>query len=172
MNISELAEALRNGSISLPEWEAAMRDMIREQYIAALELAKGGRENITQSDWGYLGSLIKKQYDYLGGFARDIAANPNAWMNGRLDARMRLYQESSYTALENLIRREHIEQGYDEERRIRHAQDSCPGCIEQEQKDWQPIGTLDAIGAEECMTNCKCEFEFRRSASNLSAVAP
>lgn len=171
MTLSELAESLRSGAITLPEWEAAMRDMLREQYIAAMELAKGGRENVTQADWGYVGSELKKQYGYLSNFANDIRTNPEAWMNGRLDARMNLYSESGYAALENFIRREHIEQGYDEERRVLGAADHCPGCLEQAGKDWQPIGTLDPIGAEECLTNCKCEFEFRKSAVSLASTS-
>lgn len=163
MNISQLADSLRTGQISLGEWEAAMRDMLREQYITAMELAKGGREFVTPSDWGYVGSALKKQYGYLSNFAQEIAANPSAWMNGRLNARMNLYAESGYAALEDFIRREHIEQGFDEERRLLGEADHCPGCLEQAAQGWQPIGTLDPIGAEECVTHCKCEFDYRKT---------
>lgn len=171
MNLEQLAEALRSGQITLAQWEASMRDMLREQFTAAMELAKGGRENITQSDWGYMGSALKKQYEYLSNFANDISANPDKWMNGRLNARMDLYYESGYAALEDFRKREFIEQGFDEERRVLGDADHCPGCLEQAGRDWQPIGTLDPIGAEECVTKCKCNFEYRRSAVSLASTS-
>lgn len=167
MNLKELADALKEGRINLAEWQAAMRDYLRVQYTAAMELAKGGREFITQSDWGYMGSALKKQYAYLDNFKNDIMNNPDQWLNGRLDARMGLYRESSYSAYEDFNRREYINNGYDEEIRLLGQADHCPGCLEQAAKGWQPIGTLDPIGAEECVTNCRCEFDYRRSADNM-----
>lgn len=171
MNLTQLADDLKSGAITIAEWEAAMRDMLREQYIAAMELAKGGREFVTQSDWGYMGSALKKQYEYLGNFANDIASNPDKWLNGRLNARMGLYQESGYAALQDFTRRERIEQGFDEEARILGEAEHCPGCLEQAGKGWQPIGTLDPIGAEECLTRCKCVFDYRRSAVSLASTS-
>lgn len=173
MNLSKLAEDLRSGAITLPEWEASMRDFIRQEYITAMELAKGGREFITQSDWGWMGSELKKQYQFLNNFAKDIAANPEAWMNGRLDARMNLYKESAYSVLENAMRREAERQGFDEERRILGATDKhCPDCLEAAAQGWQSIGTLPAIGDSVCITNCKCEFEYRKSGADEMLFAP
>lgn len=158
-----LAEALKNGSITLAQWEAGMRDIIREEFTNAMIAAKGGREFVTQSDWGYLGSLLKKQYQYLHNFAADIAKNPEAWMNGRLNMRMSLYQKASYAAFQEMVRREHIENGYTDERRVLGVADHCPGCLQQASLGWQPIGTLDPIGAEECNMSCQCEFEYRKT---------
>ncbi|HEY6021351.1 MAG TPA: hypothetical protein VIY48_16040, partial [Candidatus Paceibacterota bacterium] len=57
--------------------------------------------------------------------------------------------------------------GYEEERRVLEpGADHCEGCEEQAAQGWQPIGTLDPIGDEECMTRCKCEFEYRRLDEN------
>jgi hypothetical protein len=171
MDLEKLAADLKAGNITLAEWESAMRDYLRQQYEAAMVLVKGGRDNITQSDWGYEGSLLKKQYAFLNNFANDIAKNPESWMNGRLNNRMNLYKESAYSALEDMNRREHAQNGFDEERRVLGEADHCPGCLEQAGQGWQPIGTLDPIGAEECVTNCKCEFEYRRSTDMLFAPA-
>jgi hypothetical protein len=163
MDLQTLADNLKaTGDIAA--WEAGMRQYLREQYEAAMTLVKGGRDNITQADWGYEGSLLKKQYQYLSNFANDIAKNPDAWLNtNRLNARMDLYKESAYSAMEDMRRREYTEAGYTEERRLLHAAESCPGCLSQAGLGWQPIGSLDPIGAEECVTNCKCEFDFRKA---------
>lgn len=54
--------------------------------------------------------------------------------------------------------------GMEEERRLLEKDGAnCPGCLDQADLGWQPIGTLDPIGAEECQVNCRCEFEFRRA---------
>ena len=161
MTLAELAEELRSGAITVSQWETSMRDFLRSEYETALILAKGGRENVTFSDWGYEGSLLKKQYQYLSNFAKEISANPTAWMSGRLDARMGLYGESAYTVLEDFRRREAEAQGYTEEIRHLHATESCPDCIAAGEH-WEPIGTLPVIGDSVCIVNCKCDFGFRK----------
>jgi hypothetical protein len=51
-----------------------------------------------------------------------------------------------------------------------HGRDSCksskrPGCIEEAQKGWQPIGTLSVVGSRTCLSNCRCSFSYRRSST-------
>lgn len=162
MNLEELAQALKDGKISLTEWQAAMREYLKQQYTVATMLAKGGAENVTPSDWGYMGSLLKKQYGYLDGFVQDIANNPKAWLTGRLDVRMNMYKESAYAAYEDINRREMTNVGMDEERRLLGEADHCPDCLYEFKRGWQPIGTLAAIGDSVCTTNCKCTFEYRK----------
>jgi hypothetical protein len=153
MTLAELAEELRSGNITVSQWETSMRDFLRSEYETALILAKGGRDNITFSDWGYEGSLLKKQYQYLSNFAKEISANPTAWMSGRLDTRMKMYGESAYAALEDFQRREAEAQGYTEEIRHLHATESCPDCIAAGEH-WEPIGSLPPIGDSVCIVNC------------------
>ena len=161
MDLEQIAQRLKDTG-DIAEWQSSMRQYLREQYETAMILAKGGRDNITQSDWGYEGSALKKQYQYLDGFANDIANNPEAWLNGRLDARMNLYKESAYTALEDFVHRERENAGYTEERRVLAAVENCEDCKDAEKLGWKPIGTLPAIGDSVCLTNCKCEFEYRK----------
>jgi hypothetical protein len=166
MDLAELAEALRSGQIDIAQWEVQMQNYLRAQYRVAMELTKGGSQNITQSDWGYEGSALKKQYEFLNNFAKDIANNPDAWMSGRLDARMGLYKESAYAALEDFQRRDTIDRGFTEERRVLGIADHCPDCLEVgvepgSDGGWAPIGTLPAIGDSVCIVKCKCEFEYR-----------
>jgi len=168
MTLAELAEELRSGAITVSQWETSMRDFLRSEYETALILAKGGRENVTFSDWGYEGSLLKKQYQYLSNFAKEISANPTAWMSGRLDARMNMYGNSAYGALEDFQRREAEAQGYDEEIRHLTPAEHCPDCLDAAEH-WEPIGTLPPIGDSVCLVNCKCVFEFRKTGDRVSA---
>ena len=162
MNLEELAQKLRDGKITTAQWQAAMREYIRSLHRQAAATAMGGMENVSQSMWGYVGSLVKKQYAYLDKFAQDIIKNPDAWLNGRLLVRMKLYERAEWGTFEQVIRRDMEDQGYDEERRVLGSADHCPGCLEQASLGWQQINTLDAIGEEECSTNCHCVFEYRK----------
>lgn len=165
MNLEQLAQQLIDGQITVAQWESSMREFIRTIHREAAGIAMGGMQNVTQSQWGYVGSLVKKQYAYLDNFAQDIISNPNAWLNGRLLVRMNLYERAAWGTFEQMIRRQMSAMGFDEERRVLGMADHCPGCLEQASRGWQPIGTLDGIGEEECVTNCHCVFEYRKKES-------
>lgn len=167
MNLEQLAQQLINGEITVAQWQTAMREFIRVIHREAAGIAMGGMQNVTQSQWGYVGSLVKKQYAYLDNFANDILSNPQAWLNGRLLVRMNLYERAAWGTFEQLIKRQMKAMGYDEERRVLGTADHCKGCLEQAGRGWQPIGSLDEIGAEECVTNCHCIFEYRKSTDQM-----
>jgi len=158
-----LAESLRAGKISVAEWQQGMGMLIQERQEIAMILANGGENFVTLSDWEFAMQQTQNQFAYLENFANDIANNPDKWLNGRLNARMDLYRESGYSALQTYQRQQATESGMDEERRVLGVADHCDGCLEQASLGWQPIGTLDPIGAEDCATRCRCEFEFRNS---------
>lgn len=163
-----LSAQLKAGEITLPQWQSGMRDFVRDEYNTAMILQRGGVENVTQSDWGYSGSQIKKQYAYLDNFAADVAQDPDKWLTGRLDNRMRLYNQSGYSALEDFKLRDMKNTGWTQERNILGVADHCsgegatPGCIEVTGMGWRGIGTLPKIGSRLCKTNCRCSMEYRR----------
>lgn len=159
--LSTLSQRLIDNSITVAEWQAEMRDYIRTINREAVLIVYGGRENVTQSAWGYSGYLIKEQYQYLDGFVNDITENPKAWMNGRLLTRMRLYEKAEWGTFEAMIRFQKRQDGFTEERRELGTADHCPGCLQQAGKGWQPIGTLEPIGSQDCVTNCHCVFAYR-----------
>jgi len=161
--LKDLADQLIAGKITLAEWQMQMREFIRVTHRMAAVAACGGMQNMTPANWGYLGYLVKLQYRYLDQFAADIAANPNAWLNGRLLIRMQLYQKAEWGTFEQMLRFLKRKEGFTEERRVLGEADHCPGCLEQSSRSWQSIGTLDPIGAEQCATNCRCVFHYRRS---------
>jgi hypothetical protein len=49
----------------LSEWEQDVRAEIKAEYIRQYLIARGGRENMTMSDWGRLGGVLKNQYKHL-----------------------------------------------------------------------------------------------------------
>lgn len=159
--LSNLAARLISKNITLAEWQAEMREYIRTIHREAVLIVYGGRDNVPQSAWGYEGYLVKLQYQYLDGFVQDILSNPDAWMNGRLLTRMKLYQQAEWSAFEAMVRFKKMQEGYTEERRVLGVADHCPGCLQQAGLGWRPIGTLEPIGSQDCVTNCHCIFEYR-----------
>ncbi len=158
--IDALANQLRNREISLAEWQTGMRDQIKAMHLNTAMAAHGGRQNITQADWGRAGQQIRAQYEYLDKFAKDIASG-KVKLDGRLNVRAKLYGEAARGTHEQERRRASARAGLTEERRILHAKESCTDCITYAGYSWRPIGTLPPIGQSACRTNCQCTFSYR-----------
>ena len=161
MNLALLAQSLIGGQVTVAEWELQMREYIRVIHTEAAALACGGWENVTPSMWGYVGSLIKKQYAYLHQFALDIQADPAYWLNGRLLVRMEMYKRAEWGTFEAVLQRLALMSGKTEERRVLGVADHCDDCLSAAGQGWQPIGTLPPIGNSQCKTNCHCTFDYR-----------
>ena len=163
LRMNAVTQSLIDGNISLASWQTSMMSEIKISHVTSSVLSQGGWAAMTQSDWGATGQLIRAQYDYLRNFAAEIASGKQP-LDGRALVRADLYADAANGTYEEMNRRSAITDGFDEERRIlEDTINACDGCIEQAGLDWQPIGTLDPIGAEECATRCRCEFTFRNS---------
>lgn len=161
-NMTALGAQLRAGELTLAEWQTGMMREIKILHTAQAAAARGGWAQMSQADWGYTGSLIKKQYQYLDQFAADIASGKQP-LDGRIDARCRMYGKAGYGTYEQMERRyQETNNGMTEERRIRTASESCEDCIEYSDRGWVPIGSLPRIGESRCRTNCACHFQYRR----------
>lgn len=161
-NMARLAGELRSGNLTLAEWQSGMMREIKTVHTAEAAAARGGWAQMSQSDWGATGNLIRKQYEYLDGMAIEIE-NGKQPLNGRLDARAKQYGQAGYGTFEQMERRyQENDNGMTEERRTLHAQESCQDCIDIAARGWVAIGTLPRIGDSRCRTNCACVFEYRR----------
>lgn len=95
---NELANQLAKGTINIQQWTLSMREEIKTNHITQYLLAHGGRDTMTQADWGRLGQKIRVQYEYLQKFAADVAAGKLT--EGQIAARARMYVESSSQSFE------------------------------------------------------------------------
>jgi hypothetical protein len=165
----EASESLRAGGMSLAQWELRMAEEIRNSYLASTALAKGGWARMTPSDYGRAGRAIRSQYEYLRKFAAQIASGQQK-LDGTLGRRAGLYIQASRGAYEETRRRDEAERGMDEERRVRHARDSCETCVTEAGKGWQAIGSLRQIGDSQCLSRCRCTFEYRAAGAEQAAA--
>ena len=158
-HLDDLANQLRNREISLADWQLQMRNEIRNMHNAAAMVAKGGRDQMTNADWGRTGRELRTQYEYLDKWAADIASG-KAPLDGRANVRAQLYGDASRSTYEQNRRATAATNRSQLERRILHAAESCADCLQYAALGWQPIGTLPRIGQSQCRTNCKCTFEY------------
>ena len=162
INMHNLSEQLVNGEISLSSWQSSMMQEIKISHIAASTSAQGGFAQMTQSDFGFAGSQIKKQYEYLDKFANQIASGEQQ-LNGQIVYRADLYGQAPRGTYEAQRQRLEVANGMEEERRILEKDGAnCEDCIAAADEGWQPIGTLPQIGDSVCLTNCRCEMEYRK----------
>ena len=133
-SVETLAEQLLDEEISIQDWVLEMRQIIKETYISQYVMAKGGRHNMTASDWGRIGNMMapRGQYMYLNRFAQDIIDKDLSL--GQIVYRSRLYVNSGTQAFER-------------------AKAALHGIR---------LPTYPADGSQVCMSNCKCSWEITR----------
>lgn len=156
------AQQLRDGQISLDEWQAAMMGQIKITHLSAMILQKGGVNQLTQSDYGRVGQVIRGEYDYLRNFAKEIASGKQR-LDGTLLRRAEMYGQAgrpNYFRFHDLDKKD---RGFDEERSVLNPADHCIECVSEADKGWQPIGSIIPIGQRICRVNCKCDKEYRNS---------
>lgn len=77
-SMSELLESygknLAEGRWPISQYEAEMRRRLKDAHIAEYVLGRGGVAQMTPSDYGKIGSTLKKQYKYLRRFLDDVEA--------------------------------------------------------------------------------------------------
>ena len=156
----QLTQDLRDGYISLADWQRGMAQEVRTTQAIAHATAKGGWSQMTQSDWGRVGNEVKRQVKYLNNFAKDIETG-KVPLDGRLTARADLYPQAArntYSRTEGASRQE---AGLKQERNILGDADHCDGCLEATAEGWVDIGSLVPVGQRDCMSRCHCHLEYR-----------
>lgn len=161
--------ALREGRISLESWRAGMRQEIKTQHLMQAMAAKGGRDRMTQSDYGRVGRLLRAQYSFLEGFTADIAKGLP--IDGRIAARSAMYASSARMTYHAIERTEMLVHGWDEERNILVPGENCRSCLAETKRDFVPLGDLSAPGTRECHVNCRCRIQYRNSATGEVSAA-
>jgi len=165
--VADLAHALAEDSITVGEWELAMREEIKTAYIEQYLLGRGGVEQMTQADWGSIGGSLSESYSYLSNFSRQIANGELA--EGQIRRRSQMYINSAREARERALRRVALETGMTEVRWvIDPPAEHCPDCVALEALSWKPIEpwpfghSIPGSGVDtQCLTACRCHLEYR-----------
>lgn len=167
--MADLAQQFRAGTIDDGQFLTSMISEIKSVHVATALAAYGGREQVTQARWGTVGQLIRQQYAYARQMVADVLEGRQR-MNGRLDARSRMYAAAGRTAYENIRRREMAALGYAFEVNVQHSQEGCRECVAASDLGPVPIGTLPPIGSRQCRSMCLCTISFSRTRQDAEAA--
>lgn len=93
-----LAGKVVNGTMTVGDFGAEMRKLIKTVHSAQYSLGKGGVNALTRRDFGAMGRTLKAEYKFLDGFLRDLEA-PDLDA-AKVARRAELYMESSIKSYE------------------------------------------------------------------------
>lgn len=125
--VGDLVEERTN----MTQWVLNMREELKQVHLAQYMLAKGGKNNMTQADYGRVGAVLREQYQYLNNFASDIVTRDLS--EAQIRARMNLYFNNSNASFE----------------RGRAASHGLQ------------LPAYPADGATQCKSNCKCRWDIQ-----------
>lgn len=159
-----ITQALIDGNLTLADWQRQSIQAIKLAHLEGLALARGGWQQLTQVDLGWVGQRLREQYGYLSAFAQQIADGTQTLGLGAL-ARAEMYAEAARATHREAQRRLATDRGMAEERNHLGRADHCGSCLTETAQGWVPLGTLVPIGARECLSRCHCSLSFRRKAA-------
>jgi hypothetical protein len=157
--------------IELSTWLDSIASTLKTSHIQQYLLGRGGEAMLTDDDYDQITDRVRNEFKYLKQFAQAI--RDGKLSDAQIQARIQLYIGATDQTRKLAERQGHVESDYNEERRILAEVKHCPSCIGHAAKGWQPIGTLPTIGSDcECQSNCKCAFEYQRSAKQSAVLSP
>jgi hypothetical protein len=162
--VISLAEQLRTGTVSLAVWQTAMAEELKTLHLYSAAAAKGGWAQMTDTDYGRVGRILRDQYQYLRGFASDIAGEKyRDGLDGRFLNRVKLYARSGRMTYHAIQRNEMFDAGRTEVRSVLHPAEHCDQCVEQARMGWVAIDDPRYIPVmnRTCLSNDLCTEDFR-----------
>jgi len=162
-----LSRDFRTGAIDGRTWQIESMKLIKQTHLIGGALEKGGWANMTQSDFGRIGQIVRGEYAYFNNLIAQLESGQQR-LDGTLDSRMRLYGQAGRGTYHTFERESRAIQGYDEVKRILHGRDNCksskrPGCVEEAAKGFVKLEFFVMIGDTTCLSNCRCSTQYRNS---------
>lgn len=130
----KLIDQLFEGAMDHQQWTLAMRQEIKSMHIAQYLAARGGREAMTQADWGRLGGVLRHQFAFLQRFEQDL-------IDGKLSAGQAKVRAGMYI--------NNSGQSYERAKAVSRGLPDMPAYP----KDGQTI----------CLANCGCEWVYEET---------
>lgn len=96
--VDALSGRLAAGDLSVEDWTLTMRDLVKRTVIDQYLMGRGGRNAMTQRDWGRIGYILRTQYGYLQGFAAEVDAG--SLSAEQIAARARMYISATWSVFD------------------------------------------------------------------------
>ena len=164
LDMRKLSQSFRAGNIDGATLQREGMLLIKQAHLTGGALEKGGWFQMTQSDFGRVGQVVRGEYEFFRNMLKDIESGKQK-LNGSLDARMALYGQMGRSTFHGFETETMIELGKVGESNILSGRDHCKddireGCPTQTAKGIVPIGTLVPIGRRTCLSNCRCRKQY------------
>lgn len=130
----DAAAQLARGQWTVQKWEREARDRIKLVHLAEYMFGHGGRNTMTQADYGRVGRGLRTQYDYLHRFVGDIAAG--VLSEAQIEDRLTKYFEAGTLTFE------------------RGRQAAYGGLL---------LPAMPADGGTSCLMRCRCRWQINES---------
>lgn len=168
-----ISQQLRDGEIGLAEWQISMMQQIKTTHLASGAMQKGGWQQMTQSDFGRVGRIVRNEYGHLRDLAELIASGEQK-LDGTLLRRAALYGQQGRPTYLTFWDGTAIQRGFDEERSILQPAEHCSECVSEDAKGFRKIGQKNGmipIGRRICRSNDRCIKEYRNSQTGETSRA-
>lgn len=161
-----LATQYDDGEISITEFEAGMRSLLKSSHLVSASIGRGGRARMTAKDWGRVGNKIRWQFGYLSKFARRLA---NGMSKSMSESRAASYSAAIYTSYADSVaetRSEWKDAGYNQGkdpqvRLVQASQEGCVECNSDAAEGWMDESSLAPLFSRICGDFCLCEIEWQ-----------
>ena len=159
------AQKLVDRSISLGQFQATMIEELKRSHIRMALLAAGGKNGVSEREYGVTGAKLREEYKYLNNFVRAIARGeltPN-----RIIYRAGLYANSSSATFyesEKISRVRHKKDKILVARRSLDAQSHhCSDCPAYSTNgEWRPVEEVVLPKRNcTCHSRCRCKIEYK-----------
>lgn len=159
--MSDLAQQLQQGKISVAEWAVEHNAAIKTLVGSESALARGGFPEMTEVDWATASDLTADQWGYSRKFAEDVVAGrygkPGEVLSETVMRRAGMYAEYGRAVFENTqMDNARDRLGHTMGRRILATTNNCQECIDAAERNWRPIDEVEPIGSLVCHSYCHC----------------
>lgn len=170
--MARLSTQLKVRSISLAEWQTAMMQQIKTTHLAGAAMQRGGWVQMTQSDYGRVGRIVRDQYAFLRDFAARIADGTQP-LDGTLISNAELYGQAGRTTYYNFWNTKMNDKGFDQVRSVLDpgVKQHCDLCLSEAAKGFQKLSDMIPIGSRICLSRDRCSVEYRNKKTGETTKA-
>lgn len=161
---------LASGKLHLAEWQLRMGESLRDSHLRTMTLAAGGKDRLTPQHYGAAGYQLRRQFEYLDGFARSLHAGNLT--EKQAIARAAMYASSIRVTFGRSEQISRAAEGFAQAMRgLDAGANHCPDCIDHATEGWVSLEAIVTPGTDcSCRQRCRCWVRYRRV--NLSRRLP
>jgi hypothetical protein len=139
---TRLAELVGNNEISSIDWRDRFRQELKEEYIRQSIFGRGGRDRMTQSDWGAIGRRLQDQYALLDDITARVAEGE--FSEGQI----------------KVIQQDYINSARQVYERSKAVSQEVPASL---------LPAMPGDGSTICVSGCKCSWRFEFTETEILA---